>query len=106
MTEGTRAPVVHWKSVALPVEHGGWGLLIEPMLLGMLVTPSWAGLWICLSALGVFLIHQPLKIAIKDHLKGRHYARTIGFQEIGFGLVYAVLGAVGIPPHLLLNLFN
>jgi hypothetical protein len=65
-----------YKSVALPAEHGGWGFLLEPMVAGLLVAPSWAGFWLCLSALGVFLIHQPLRIVVKDRLKGRRYERT------------------------------
>ncbi|MBZ0296495.1 MAG: YwiC-like family protein [Anaerolineae bacterium] len=28
------------RSVALPAEHGGWGFLIEPILLGLLVAFS------------------------------------------------------------------
>ena len=35
------APRVRVKTVALPNEHGGWGLLLEPVALGLLVVPSW-----------------------------------------------------------------
>jgi hypothetical protein len=28
------------RSVALPSEHGGWGLTLEPAVLGLLVAPS------------------------------------------------------------------
>ena len=86
----TTTPTVRWKSVALPAEHGGWGFLIEPMLLGMLVAPSWAGLWICLSALGVFLIHQPLRTALKDRLRGRRFTRTAYAER--FAAAYGVFG--------------
>ena len=43
------------RSVALPVEHGGWGMLGEPLLLGLFIAPSWAGLGVALGALGGFL---------------------------------------------------
>ena len=43
------------RSVALPTEHGGWGFLAEPILPGLLVAPSWAGLLLSLAALAVFL---------------------------------------------------
>ena len=39
-----------WRVVALPDEHGGWGLTAEPVLLGLLVAPSWAGLAIGAAA--------------------------------------------------------
>jgi hypothetical protein len=64
------------------------------MLLGMLVAPSWAGLWICLAALGIFLIHQPLRIVVKDRLRGRRFART-GYAA-RFAAVYAVLALVSL----------
>jgi hypothetical protein len=98
MTETTHAPEVRLKSVVLPVEHGGWGFLIEPMVLGMLVAPSWAGLWICLSALGVFLIHQPLRIALKDKLKGRRFVRTDYAERfaVGYGVFALVTFALAV----------
>ena len=97
------------RSVALPTEHGGWGFLAEPILLGLLVAPSWAGLLLSLAALGVFLLHQPLKYAIKDHLKGRRVPRTIWAER--FSGLYAIVAAVSFgivlmmqPPLFLLPL--
>jgi hypothetical protein len=80
------------RSVALPSEHGGWGFLIEPILLGLLVAFSWQGALLALAATGVFLIHQPLKIATKDRLKGRQPPRLIWAQRfvIGYGLMAIV----------------
>ncbi|MFQ3566154.1 MAG: YwiC-like family protein [Aggregatilineales bacterium] len=75
--------------MALPAEHGGWGFLLEPILLGLLVAASWAGALLALAALGVFLLHQPLKIAVKDRLKGQRPARTVWAERfaIGYGLL-------------------
>ena len=80
------------KSVALPSEHGGWGFLIEPILLGLLVATSSPGVLLAIAASGVFLIHQPLKIAIKDHLKRRRPPRTIMAERfaVGYGLLAAI----------------
>lgn len=80
------------RPIALPVEHGGWGFLLEPILLGLLVAPSMAGLWLGLAAVALFLLHQPLRIALKDRLKGRRYART-GWAE-GFALGYGALAVL------------
>ena len=34
---------VRWRAVGVPSEHGGWGLTLEPVLLGLLVGFSGAG---------------------------------------------------------------
>jgi hypothetical protein len=65
-----------WRSVVLPTEHGGWGFLFEPILLGLLVAFSWAGVALSAAAICVFLMQQPLKIALKDRLRGKRYPRT------------------------------
>ena len=80
------------KSVALPSEHGGWSFLLEPILLGLLVALSPAGLLLAIATIGVFLIHQPLKIMTKDRLKGRHPPRLVWAERfvIGYGLLALV----------------
>ena len=35
---------VRLRTVALPVEHGGWGISLEPVVLGLLVAPSASGI--------------------------------------------------------------
>jgi hypothetical protein len=77
------------RSVALPAQHGGWGFVLEPIVLGMLVAPSAYGALLALAALAVFFTHQPLRIAIKDHLKGRRPARTVWAERfvVGYGTV-------------------
>ena len=59
------------RSVAMPAEHGGWGLTLEPGLLGLLVAPSVAGLLLGLAALLAFLVRTPLRLLLigrrRDH---------------------------------------
>jgi hypothetical protein len=62
--------------VALPVEHGGWSFLIEPLILGLVVAPSAAGAWLALSAVAAFLARHPLKLVALDRRRGVRYART------------------------------
>jgi len=88
------------RSVALPAEHGGWGFLIEPIILGLLVAFSGAGILLALSAFGIFLIHQPLKIVIKDRIKGNRPPRTILAEHFALGY-----GALAIIPFALLLFF-
>jgi hypothetical protein len=64
------------KSVALPASYGSWSLVSEPILLGLLVAPSWPGLLIAFTGFLSFLFNQPLKIILTDRQRGRQYART------------------------------
>jgi YwiC-like protein len=75
------------KTVALPAEHGGWAFLLEPALLGLLVAPSAAGVWLSLAALAVFLLEHPLKMALKDRRKSKRFTRTIWAERMT--LIYA-----------------
>ena len=81
---------VNLRSIALPAEHGGWGFLIEPMLLGLLVAPTWQAAMLCISVFAFFLVHQPLKLAVKDHQKDRRIERTIYAER--FATAYALIG--------------
>ncbi len=65
-----------FRSVALPSEHGGWGLTLEPVLLGLLIAPSVAGICLGLAALLGFLARTPLKIVLVDRSRGRQLPRT------------------------------
>ncbi len=84
-----RASVI--RSVALPIEHGGWAFLLEPIVLGLLVAWSWSGLVLSVGALAAFLLHQPLKTAVRDRMAGRRAPRTIWAER--FAVFY---GAVAI----------
>ena len=64
------------RPIALPSEHGGWGFLFEPILLGLIVVPSWVGALIAVAFVSGFLVRQPLKLALQDLLRGKNYPRT------------------------------
>lgn len=72
---------VSWKRILLPPEHGGWGFLFEPILLGLLVAPSWAGAALALAALAAFFTRQPLKLALSDRRRGKRYPRTAAAER-------------------------
>ncbi|MFN8531808.1 MAG: YwiC-like family protein [Anaerolineae bacterium] len=92
-------PSVSIKSVAIPAEHGGWGFLIEPLLLGLLIAPSLAGVGIGIAATAVFLLHQPVKIVVKDRRKGRLYERTRLAQR--FLVLYSGIAAAALAVSLI-----
>lgn len=85
---------VRLKTVALPTEHGGWGITLEPVLLGLLVAPSLAGAGLALATVGAFLARHPLKIVAGDRRRGRRFARTPYAER--FTLVYAAAAVVGL----------
>lgn len=88
-----RLNYAHIKSIALPSEHGGWAFLFEPILLGSLVAGSANGVILSAAMLSAFLIHQPLKLALKDRLKGRRPPRTVWAERLvaGYSLLAIVL---------------
>ena len=65
-----------WRKVAIPSEHGGWGLTLEPVLLGLLLAWSWAGLLLGIAAFVVFVARTPLKVAAVDRRRGRRLPRS------------------------------
>lgn len=73
----SRANPVSWKRILLPPEHGGWGFLFEPILLGLLVAPSGAGAAFSAAAVAAFFTRQPLKLALSDRRRGKRYPRTV-----------------------------
>ena len=65
-----------WRAVALPDEHGGWGLTAEPALLGLLVAPSWAGAALAVAAMIAFVARTPLKLVLVDRWRHRWLPRS------------------------------
>jgi len=87
-----------WRSVALPSEHGGWGLTLEPALLGLALVPSTAGCAVALAGMVAFLARTPLKLVAVDHRRGRALARTAVARRIAMGevVVISALAAVAV----------
>lgn len=67
---------VRLRPIALPSEHGGWGMLGAPILAGLAIAPSWAGLFLALAGIGFFLTRQPFRLALTDLRKAKRYPRT------------------------------
>lgn len=85
---------VRLRPIALPIEHGGWSLLFEPIILGLLLAPSLVGLCISIGAIGAFLARHPFKLAIIDRRRNRRSLRTALAER--FALLYSVIGALGL----------
>ena len=96
-TPTTFAPPVRrpaLRPLALPTEHGGWGLLFEPIVLGLAVRPSWGGALVAVAFLAAFLTRQPLRLALQDALRARAYPRTRWCWM--FAAAYALVAALAL----------
>ena len=97
MSFGRRETVSSWsgaslRAIALPAEHGGWGLLTEPLLLALFVAPSGAGAVLALAIVAGFLWRHPARLVFADYRRGVLYPRTRA--AVGVACAYAVLAVV------------
>ncbi len=95
MDDVTTAARVSLRKIALPVEHGAWGFLLEPALLGLLLAPSAAGVALVVAALAALLLQTPLSLALADARRGRRYPRTVVAWRLAAGYA-AVLASAGL----------
>ena len=79
--------------VALPNDHGSWGLLLSPLVIGLFAGGRWttASLYMVVAALAGFLVRQPITIAIKVFSDRR------SSQDLLAALVWsAIYAAIGL----------
>jgi hypothetical protein len=86
--------VTRIKTVALPVEHGGWGIALEPVALGLMVAPTVAGIGLAVATMGSFLSRHPLKLLAADHRNKRRFPRTKIAER--FALLYGAVAVLGL----------
>lgn len=88
------APRSPLRSVAVPAEHGGWGLTLEPALLGLLIAPSAAGVCLGLAALLGFVARTPVRLVLVDLGRRRLLPRTRLALGVAAIEVVAIAGLV------------
>lgn len=93
-SRAARAPRVALKSVALPIEHGAWGFLLEPALLGLVLATSGAGAALAFVALCTLLLQTPVSVLAADERRGRVYPRTRLARRVAVGYGLAWLAGV------------
>ncbi len=59
-----------------PQEHGVYGLYAEPVILGLALAPSPAGVALALAGAAAIVAQQPAALALADLRRGRRYPRT------------------------------
>jgi len=98
---------VRLKTIAIPPEHGAWGFLLEPILVGLGVAPSVPGIALAVAVVGAFLARHPMKIALVDRLHHQRYARTslaertaMAYGVIALAGLVGTIGLAGVKPLL------
>jgi hypothetical protein len=94
---------IRLRPIALPAEHGSWGLVIEPIVLGLLVAPSVAGLCLGAGAFATFLTRRPLKVALTQG-KRDHSGR--GRIALAFAMLYGAIALIGFTATVVLEGFR
>ena len=86
------------RAVAIPTEHGGWSLTLEPILLGLLVAWSWPGAALGAAAMLAFIARTPLKLVLVDRWRDRWLPRTTVAARVAAVelLVLAALVAIAV----------
>lgn len=73
----------------LPAEHGGWALLAEPVVLGLVLAASPAGACLALAAVCAFLARHPLRLVLMDRRAGMRHPRTGLAERFALGFMAA-----------------
>jgi hypothetical protein len=91
------------RAVAIPAEHGGWGLTGEPVLLGLALSPSLAGVALGLAAFVAFVARTPLRVVLVDRHRHRsldrtRVARRVLAAEVALAVLLVTVAEV-LAPH-------
>jgi hypothetical protein len=80
------------RTIALPTDHGSWVFLLSPLLIGLFAGGSFtiASVYLILGAVAVFLIRQPVTVAVKAY-SGRRSRRDLPAAWLWIS-VYGMLG--------------
>ena len=98
-----------WRELVWPREHGSWSLAFEPVVLGLLVAPSLAGLMLGLAIAAAFFARRPLRAAVLEPAGDRRDAARIAAAICAAGamiffLLAIVVGGAGWTAWLLPSL--
>jgi hypothetical protein len=92
-TSKKETSAVNLRTIALPVEHGGWGFLLEPLLLGLLLAPTAATTALALAVVAAFLLRQPVKVILLERRRNYYSPRsTVAWR---FTFLYASIALSG-----------
>jgi hypothetical protein len=93
------------RHIALPSEHGAWVFILSPLLVGLFAGGRWtpASAYLIIGAMTVFLMRQPLTIAVKAY-SGRRSRGDLPAARFWIA-IYGLLGIL-FAAGLILNGFG
>lgn len=87
------------KYIAIPQDHGSWVFLFSPLIIGFFVGGSFTtpGIYLLIAAIAVFLVRQPVIIAVKAYSgrRPRSDLPAARFWMLVYGFI-ALLMVVGL----------
>ena len=86
------------RPLAIPNEHGGWGFLLEPVVLALAIAPSRAGFALAVALVAAFFLRHPLRLAARDLMLRKRYPRTMACANLAlaYGTAAAVCFAIAV----------
>jgi hypothetical protein len=84
-------PFAPARRVFLPKEHGSWSLALEPILFGLLIAPTEAGVALALSAVAAFFIRRPMKAYLQTRDHASEFALVVLALSALFGFFQAII---------------
>jgi hypothetical protein len=86
-------PKVKLRGIAVPTEHGAWGMVFEPIVAALAVSFSLGGLAAAVAFVGAFLMRQPLRVLMAERAAGRRLPQ--GGPARRYFAIYGLIFAVG-----------
>jgi hypothetical protein len=90
----SRSPSRTFWDLVRPREHGSWSLVLEPLVFGLIIFPSFAGLIFCLAVLSLFLARRPWQRHFADEGVRRRQAVRVFCSLVVLGAALAGLALI------------
>ena len=87
-------PKTKLRGIALPTEHGAWGMVFEPIVAALAVAFSIGGVFVAIAFVGAFLMRQPLKVLLIERASGRRMPQGVVARR--YIVLYTVIFLAGV----------
>ncbi|REJ75533.1 MAG: hypothetical protein DWQ47_08655 [Acidobacteria bacterium] len=96
--DGSSGLKIKLRRIALPREHGSWGILLEPLVSAIVIAPSLGGAFAALFVISAFLLRQPSKVLITDLTSARMLpqTRSAGMFVAAFSVIAVASGSLAL----------